>query len=35
MQWSQVDRRVPFFKGDGITAVNLGFCLLLTLVVCL
>ena len=27
VQWSQVERRVPFFKGDGITTVNLGFCL--------
>ena len=35
MQRSQVERRVPFFKGDGITTVNLGLCLLLTLVVSL
>lgn len=33
MHHSQAERRVPFFKGDGITTVNLGFCLLLFLVV--
>ena len=27
MQWSHAGRRVPLFKGDGITTVNLGFCL--------
>jgi hypothetical protein len=32
---SLAERRVPFFKGDGITTVNLGFCLLLFLVVSL
>jgi len=26
---------VPFFKGDGITTVNLGFCLLFSLAVSL
>jgi hypothetical protein len=35
VQWSQAGRRVPFFKGDGITTVNLGFCLLLSLEVSL
>ena len=33
MQCSQAERRVPFFKGDGITTVNLGFCLLFSLAV--
>jgi len=28
VQCSHAGRRVPFFKGDGITTVNLGFCLL-------
>jgi hypothetical protein len=31
VHYSQAERRVPFFKGDGITTVNLGFCLLLFL----
>jgi hypothetical protein len=35
VQCSQAERRVPFFKGDGITTVNLGFCLLFSLAVSL
>jgi hypothetical protein len=33
VQCSQTERRVPFFKGDGIITVNLGFCLLFSLAV--
>jgi hypothetical protein len=33
VQWSQNERRVAFFKADGITTVNLGFDLLLFLAV--